>query len=1018
MFTILKHRRKSFRVVAVVGTDYRSTILADSPVAYYRLGESSGTTASDETGSYDATYTNSPTLGEDGVISGDASTSVSLASASNQYAEIDSNLSITAYPFTIEAWVKTTATADSTVGSFVVNTTNNQMFALRVDASGYAYTYARNTSGVLAESTTAVNDGDWHHIVAVFAASNDRTIYVDGYAEDTHTAAVTLPAINRFSIGRMGDTSPGSYFNGTVDEVAVYDTALSASTIASHYSSGRITLEESFADDSANEYEWSKAASSTYVGTLVAPSSSYTATRLEFYLKKTGTGGGTITAEIWSATGSSGSETPDALLATSTTTVAASGVSATKGFVAFDFAGQAIASYNKYFFVMKTPTTGDNSNYYDLTLGSSYNTTNFETVRGDATPTWAVGNGGRGGYCRAYSDGASYGLDSDVLLYVPFTDANASTGADGYVLSSGAHTLTTDVFARAGNAVINTDQTKMNGSATGAYNPAGANSDGWVLDSTTSTGLEVGAASPLSIQFWFYCSNDASNSYGRLLSWGGYHDSGSGFEIETYNFDYDNFIFYEFTGSADNRRSLGTFQLNANAWNHIYWAFQPSGSSYVGINGTVTEISNSYISNFAPTVDLNLLKTAGNSDDAVKGYVQEFIVKNTVPYTANFTPSTTPLINDFPTTNLVAFYKLNESSGDALDISGNGRTFTDNGTVASTTGSIGGATVNVRTLDRPAGKYFSRADDDNLDVGDGESFTISFWAKVSSSMGNWNSGGIFSKRNAAGASDAGYSIDLRRGDSDVYIRYNAVSDGSTTVGDTNTDTGIATDAWAHYMMVFTADATVITYVNNAQYNSDDASSVTGSLANAIPSYIGQRMYNSQGDIIADVSHIGFWKKALTSTERAAVYNSGKVFSPDGWRADLGDALILNGISKDNTGGVESAISADGDSTVYGGYVTSTMNFYDGTKDGSWTDDGHGLIWNHSTSATDWVSLIGTTSGTFYVYEEGTSKLIYSLAWSGTGTWSGDMDKYGTTSVDYTGTVPSHNTRVDVYHIKG
>lgn len=193
MFTILKHRRKSFRVVAVVGTDYRSTILADSPVAYYRLGESSGTTASDETGSYDATYTNSPTLGEDGVISGDASTSVSLASASNQYAEIDSNLSITAYPFTIEAWVKTTATADSTVGSFVVNTTNNQMFALRVDASGYAYTYARNTSGVLAESTTAVNDGDWHHIVAVFAASNDRTIYVDGYAEDTHTAAVTLP---------------------------------------------------------------------------------------------------------------------------------------------------------------------------------------------------------------------------------------------------------------------------------------------------------------------------------------------------------------------------------------------------------------------------------------------------------------------------------------------------------------------------------------------------------------------------------------------------------------------------------------------------------------------------------------------------------------------------------------------------------------------------------------------------------------------------------------------------------
>jgi hypothetical protein len=240
--------KSSLKPAAAAANDYRSTILADSPVAYYRLGESSGTTASDETGNYDATYANSPTLGETGAISGDSNTSVLLASASSQYAEIDSNLSITAYPFTIEAWVKTTATAEGVVGSFVVNTANNQMFALRVSASGIAYTFARNTSGVLAESTTAVNDGNWHHIVAVFAASNDRIIYVDGAAEDTHAANVTLPAINRFSIGRLGDTSPGAYFTGTVDEVAVYDTALSASTILAHYNAGTaggITLEGS-----------------------------------------------------------------------------------------------------------------------------------------------------------------------------------------------------------------------------------------------------------------------------------------------------------------------------------------------------------------------------------------------------------------------------------------------------------------------------------------------------------------------------------------------------------------------------------------------------------------------------------------------------------------------------------------------------------------------------------------------------------------------------------------------------
>ena len=273
------------------------------------------------------------------------------------------------------------------------------------------------------------------------------------------------------------------------------------------------------------------------------------------------------------------------------------------------------------------------------------------------------GGGGGGG-------GAS--LASDVLLYVPFTDADGSTGADGYVKSGGTHTLTTDVFTRSGNAVINTDQTKMTGSSTAAYNPAGANSDGWELDSTISAGLEVGSASPLSIQFWFYCSNDGSGSSARLLGWDGWHTSGSGIEFETLSTDYDRFIFYEHTGATTSRRSIGDHVLNANAWNHIYWAFQPSGSSYLGINGTVTETSGSYITNFAPTVDLNLLKTPANADDSVKGYVQEFIVKDTVPYTSNFTPSTTPLVSSGGGTsykdtiladNPLFYYRLGEASG-------------------------------------------------------------------------------------------------------------------------------------------------------------------------------------------------------------------------------------------------------------------------------------------------------------------------------------------------------------------
>jgi len=232
------------------------------------------------------------------------------------------------------------------------------------------------------------------------------------------------------------------------------------------------------------------------------------------------------------------------------------------------------------------------------------------------------------------------GISTDVLLYSPFNDANNNTTARAYVKGTG---IVSNAWTAQGNAVVSTGQTNMSGTSTSAYNPAGQATDGWALDSTISTGLEVGTASPLSIEFWFYSSNAVSGSYGRLISWGGYHVSGTGIEFETSSTNATSINFREYTGGGGSRRLLGTVNINANAWNHIYWAFQPSGDSYLGINGVVTSTANGYINDFAPTVDLHLLKTPGNADDAIKGYAQEFIVRNTVPYTANFTPSTTQL---------------------------------------------------------------------------------------------------------------------------------------------------------------------------------------------------------------------------------------------------------------------------------------------------------------------------------------------------------------------------------------
>mgnify|MGYP003640166440 CR=1 FL=1 len=131
-------------------------------------------------------------------------------------------------------------------------------------------------------------------------------------------------------------------------------------------------------------------------------------------------------------------------------------------------------------------------------------------------------------------------------------------------------------------------------------------------------------------------------------------------------------------------------------------------------------------------------------------------------------------------------------------------------------------------------------------------------------------------------------------------------------------------------------------------------------------------------------------------------------------------VITNGRSVSFFGGVESAIIADGSSTIYNGWsIGSNLSFYDGTKNGTWTDDGNGLLWNQSnaTNIANWAGYLGTGGGTFKIYETGTTTLIFSYEYSGYRTWSGNTKQYGHLGTkDYTGSVPSSNQRVDVYHV--
>ena len=213
-----------------------------TPIAHWRFDEAPGaTTAADSAGTF--TGTNSPT-GADFVTGGRAGNALSLSKAANGHLNMGNVLNLTASgTFTLVSWVRT-APGDATdnlvvlskhTSSFrngyyiVVNTTGGTLTPTRAHFYIGGTGIAPTTTAETPTSTTVVNDGSWHQIVAVHEAGVTKRIYVDGApAEDTKPVQTLVDSTAPFLIGGVliGGSATG-LFDGDLDDIQIYDRALS-----------------------------------------------------------------------------------------------------------------------------------------------------------------------------------------------------------------------------------------------------------------------------------------------------------------------------------------------------------------------------------------------------------------------------------------------------------------------------------------------------------------------------------------------------------------------------------------------------------------------------------------------------------------------------------------------------------------------------------------------------------------------------------------------------------------------
>ena len=264
----------SASATASAGSAYASTVIADTPRLYYRYDDVAGSTwvldsSGQTTQGLNGIADNGVTRGGAGAIPGDPSRSATFDDTLAQYIWNDQPaLGPTTY--SVETWFRTA----STTGGALVNYGNGRPRTdSNADTVSSSYNYGDNpwtqtTStydrvvymeastgrirfGVRAPSAVqtlrtdaAYNDNRWHHVVATQGSEGMR-LYIDGALVGQNAVSQNRTYFGMWHVG--GDNLNGfpnsgasgaqanRFFDGQLDETAIYSRPLTAGQVAAHW---------------------------------------------------------------------------------------------------------------------------------------------------------------------------------------------------------------------------------------------------------------------------------------------------------------------------------------------------------------------------------------------------------------------------------------------------------------------------------------------------------------------------------------------------------------------------------------------------------------------------------------------------------------------------------------------------------------------------------------------------------------------------------------------------------------
>lgn len=217
---------------------YADAVRADKPLAYWRFSSIAGMRAVDEIGGVNGTVMGGVTTVPGATNDGDLAFQFDGSSGRIEAGDVFPFTG--AAPYTIELWARRAVATPNVEWIIERNSLSGGSEGWAIYTGQNFTLHSRQVADVEGgyASTSELTGGIWHHLVATFDGT-DSALYRDG----AYTGGMLAPALNT-SAGLLvfGDRARTQFFkfDGALDDIAIYDRALTPSRIAAHYAaSGR-----------------------------------------------------------------------------------------------------------------------------------------------------------------------------------------------------------------------------------------------------------------------------------------------------------------------------------------------------------------------------------------------------------------------------------------------------------------------------------------------------------------------------------------------------------------------------------------------------------------------------------------------------------------------------------------------------------------------------------------------------------------------------------------------------------